>query len=454
MLVLSTLTFFTQFAHPFHETFAARDTTDQETHANIYVMDADGIAQTRLTISTKRGGWGAAWSPDSRKIAFTSAPENDPHSSAGQIFLMNADGKDWTQLTHNGRMNYLPSWSPNGRKIAFISQTSTRLNTADIFVVQEDGGQETQLTDNDVQEYGISWAPDGKQIVFGSLRDGTWQLYKMDADGSNQTLLTASGGGNAPAWSPDGTKIAFTSDRYGNDDIFVMDSDGGHLLRLTDNNAHDDNPAWSPDSSKLVFSSNRDGNENIFVMNADGSNATNLSQDSTMWNGVPEWSPDGKKILYTTQGNPSRPSGFVQSLGIASVLIQAALLMGVVLLALKHLSLPFGAMTVIIGVNGALMTVFHDRYVLLPVALLTGIIADLLLWLLHPSETRRLQFALFAFIVPVVFYSLYYLTLQLTQGIAWSIHLWLGSIFLAGITGLFVSFLLVSSLRTARETVH
>jgi hypothetical protein len=59
---------------------------------------------------------------------------------------------------------------------------------------------------------------------------------------------------------------------------------------------------------------------------------------------------------------------------------------------------------------------------------------------------------LFAGAVPIIFYSLYYLTLQMTQGIAWTIHLWLGSIFLAGVLGLFVSFLLLSPLSTAGET--
>ena len=92
--------------------------------------------------------------------------------------------------------------------------------------------------------------------------------------------------------------------------------------------------------------------------------------------------------------------------------------MGQVLLVVRHERLPFGALTVIISVNSALMTVFHDRYVLLPAALLTSIIADLFLRWLKPSETRRVRYSLFAFAVPIVFYSLYYLTLQLTQGIA------------------------------------
>ena len=70
-----------------------------------------------------------------------------------------------------------------------------------------------------------------------------------------------------------------------------------------------------------------------------------------------------------------------------------------------------------------------------------GLIADILLWRLNPSAERRGRLSLFAFIVPVVLYGLYFLALQLTQGIGWTIHLWLGAIFMAGLMGLFVSFL-------------
>src|SRR5262249_26958983 len=154
--------------------------------------------------------------------------------------------------------------------------------------------------------------------------------------------------------------------RYGNDDIFVVDVDGSNLRRLTDNNAHDDNPAWSPDSSQIVFSSDRDGSENIFIMNADGSGVRNLTQDSGRWRGIPAWSPDGTKVLYTTQSDSPRPSWLTEPLGLASILLQAALLMGAVLLVVRRWLLPFGALTVLITVSSALMSVLQDRYVLLP----------------------------------------------------------------------------------------
>jgi hypothetical protein len=191
-------------------------------------------------------------------------------------------------------------------------------------------------------------------------------------------------------------------------------------------------------------------------MDADGGNARNLTQNHALGRILyPSWSPDGAKILYSASGHSSL-SGLehAQSIAIASILLQTAIFMGVILIMVKRWPLPFGALTFMLVLNTVLMSVFHDRYEFVLIALAAGLVADILSWRLKPSGTRQRQFYSFALAVPVIFYSLYFLLLQLTQGIDWTIHLWLGSIFLAGLSGLFVSFLLAPPLRKAGETTH
>ena len=93
-------------------------------------------------------------------------------------------------------------------------------------------------------------------------------------------------------FSPDGSKIAFYSSRDGNFEIYTMNADGTNPTRLTNNAANDFGPSWSPDGSKIVFNSSRDGNFEIYTMNADGTSPTRLTNSST-FEAAPVFSPDG-----------------------------------------------------------------------------------------------------------------------------------------------------------------
>lgn len=87
--------------------------------------------------------------------------------------------------------------------------------------------------------------PNPEKIAFYSLRDGNYEIYVMNPDGSNPTNLTNNPAHDlGPSFSPDGSRIIFTSFRSGNREIFVMNADGSNPLRLTDNPADDFSPSW------------------------------------------------------------------------------------------------------------------------------------------------------------------------------------------------------------------
>lgn len=136
-------------------------------------------------------------------------------------------------------------------------------------------------------------------------------------------------------------------------------------------------------------------------------------------------------------------SDVAHGLGAASVWVQTVLLMGCVLLAMRRWPLPFGALTLVFGLNALLLSFMHDQYRFIPVALAAGLIADLLLRQLKPGVERPATLRLFAFAVPVVLYALYFLTLIFTEGITWSVHMWVGTVFGAGVLGFLLSYLLV-----------
>jgi Ca2+-binding RTX toxin-like protein len=121
-------------------------------------------------------------------------------------------------------------------------------------------GTLTNVTSGISEARAPDYSPDGSQIVFSRNND----IYIMDVDGSNQTLLTSSPGGDFQAvWSPDGSKIAFTSNRDGNNEIYVINVDGSNEINITSHAANDGAPGWSPDSSKIAFTSDRDGDTDL-----------------------------------------------------------------------------------------------------------------------------------------------------------------------------------------------
>lgn len=167
-------------------------------------------------------------------------------------------------------------------------------------------------------------------------------------------------------------------------------------------------------------------------------------------------------IFFTAYANPfgetmaaiagrSVQTDVEQALSIVGFLVQPALLMGLVLLALRRWTLPFGSLTLLLTLTTTLVAVLHDQYGLIVVAVLAGLLSDLVLRWLQPTAERPLALRIFAFAVPAILYTLYFGALALTDGIAWTIHLWAGAIVLAGVVGLLLSYVAVPPAAPAIE---
>jgi TolB protein len=123
-------------------------------------------------------------------------------------------------------VSHTPDWSPDGTSIVYDGDRGLRIQSVD-------GKSFYNLTD-DVKDTNPVWSPSGEQIAFTHRQHDHWEIYVVDADGSNLTRLTDTpskpngevGNSVSPAWSPAGDHIAFLTDRTGRWEIWVMRADG------------------------------------------------------------------------------------------------------------------------------------------------------------------------------------------------------------------------------------
>ena len=219
------------------------------------------------------------------------------------IYTLYAKATDAGGLTSGASAGYNLTINALLTGIGCIAFQSNRDGNYEIYVMNADGSGQTDLTNNPAYDWTSAWSPDGTKIAFSSNRDGNKEIYVMNADGSSPTRLTYNTADDQyPAWSPDGTKIAFESLRDGFMNIYMMNADGSGQTRLTNNpaSAGDQHPSWSPDGKKIAFTSNRDGNGECYVMNADGSGQTRLTNNPAE-DGWCAWSPDGTKIAFESK---------------------------------------------------------------------------------------------------------------------------------------------------------
>jgi Tol biopolymer transport system component len=318
----------------------------------VFILLAATAAVLFAAISLMPGEPAAQTASSSGKIAYIGF---DVETQKQDVYTMNADGTGVTNLTKNytdptwsplGNVAGSPEWSPDGTKISFTGTALSDIGSCcstNVYVMDADGTNLQRLTNTPSSSEGedtqATWAPDGSWLAFVSTRSegphdpdnptsnfsDDREIYRMDADGTNEQQLTATPSVNTdeqPSISPDGTKIAFASNRhyrfFGDPenpdqlDIYVMNADGtGEPKRLTFDAAptsptlnlesRSQNPVWSPDGRRIAYESTRSGNSEIWVMNVDGSGEpVNVSQHES-WDSDPAWSPDGTQITFMSR---------------------------------------------------------------------------------------------------------------------------------------------------------
>lgn len=238
----------------------------------IYIIDTSG---TTLKPYIK-GGRDPDWSPDGSYIAFV---------YSRNIYIASTDStSEIIQLTNNGN-SFEPSFSPDGNWIAFNISITTKNDTSGINIIKVDRSCKYWAIAGVMNDWSTSGFVYAKGV---SVKPGYShaEIFICDSEGRNIKRLTYNGNdtgmegyssgyldNNWPSWSPDGKYIAWQHDW----EVWIMNADGSNQKRLTDG----ERPSWSPDSKKIVFSRYVEDHNALYIMNCDGTNIEKITGHET-----------------------------------------------------------------------------------------------------------------------------------------------------------------------------
>jgi WD40 repeat protein len=139
--------------------------------------------------------------------------------------------------------------------------------------------------------------PRGERVCFAIPAPTGQEIASGGRDGKDRRTLTAGGINNWPAYSPDGSRVAFCSSRDGTFDLYVMNADGSGVRRVVELDGMQARPAWSPDGRRLAFTWNRGGVYEVHAVNLDGTGRVRLAGGPER-SDYPVWHPDGGSVVF------------------------------------------------------------------------------------------------------------------------------------------------------------
>lgn len=233
-------------------------------NAEVYMMDADGSYQVRLTYTDHEAySLMPLWSPDGKQIAFASGPDMRTLNA----YVMNLDGRDRKVIAPG----VIQSWSADG---AYINLGSK--------VLHLEAGEESEIEDENGEVLSGIFSPDWSKIAYSKQEGDFLNLYIYDRATKTRQQITEQVNAVSPEWSFDSQKVVFAAYLGGGwetSEIFVVNADGTDLKQVTHDGGNAWKPAWSPDGSRILFSSDKDNKQYpyLYVMNENGSHVTQLT---------------------------------------------------------------------------------------------------------------------------------------------------------------------------------
>jgi len=267
---------------------------------DIYVVPALGGMERKLYSSPRDLKPHLTWSADGRVLAF---PENDGSNTRSWINLLSLVDSTTRRLTMppGEDRDDSPAFSPDGSQVAFVRGPIAGV-VNNVYVVPAKGGEPKRLTFDNRPIFGLTWNAEGCEVIYSSIREGPSILWRVAATGGAPRPVAGVGlMAYSPSVPPEGNELAYRQ-AIGRDNIWKITlKDGkqpagpptiavaakGRKLR----------PNFSPDGKRIAFESDRLGAMEIWACDSNGRNCAQLTAlHGTAGNA--HWSPDGRYIAF------------------------------------------------------------------------------------------------------------------------------------------------------------
>jgi Tol biopolymer transport system component len=260
-------------------------TTELRIHDDIWIASADGDRRQLRQITSDEDHWDLSWTPDGRIV--DSRTDNDGLN----LYLMKADGEVLRQLTFGGRQSFRGNVTPDGRYIVYVSNEKGPYN---IWRMDADGSNKTQLT-NGSGELAPRLAPDGKTIFYWSVESDRPSVYRVSINGGAPKPLTDKLAQN-PAVSPDGKFVACYFGENENEmerQVAILPVSGGPPVKTF--NIPFGILQWTRDGTALTYIDVNDGRD-VWIRPLDGSEPKRLISFSSRKVSFFDLAPNNKRI--------------------------------------------------------------------------------------------------------------------------------------------------------------
>jgi Tol biopolymer transport system component len=281
-----------------------KNTQDEESNWELYIMNEDGEEPIRLTYTEHINEGAPSISADGSKIVFVChvSPEEMRHDAfgdgGGSLSVMDIDGGNRQDFTHLG---YTPYFSPDGSRIYLYCGYAFKSFSVD-------GTDEKVLIDNlnDTCHSGLFIVTDKGYVYFSSEGEG-FQLHTVNHDGSDSRPITDFAGGFYGRMNISSDRknivVQFTGDTYRDHPdrgLYLIDLESSERIRLIDSMGYKKSPVFSPDGSTVYYYKHTAEESFICAIGTDGKSDRVVTKiiDNPGSGSICVISEDGEKIWF------------------------------------------------------------------------------------------------------------------------------------------------------------